>query len=118
VKRGDWLWAASVNSLPPCEVKAEGAGLSEERRLAAGRVSHFTSSLRGGELAYERAGGREGGERGRHPQTALGLGVEFFFFFFTKKTELGLKLKQGNTRKKGASSPSRSRSPSFSQFPV
>lgn len=35
-------------------------------------------------------------------------------FFFTKKTELGLKLKQGKTRKRSAVSCS----PSFSQFPV
>lgn len=72
-----------------------------ESLLATMSVSLSTSSFAVAEVQRE-------GERELPSDSSLSL------CFFTKKTELGLKLKQGKTRKSSAGSSS----PSFSQFPV
>lgn len=80
-----------------------------ESLLAAERVSHFTSSSAVPILQKRE---QEGGEGEREVPSDSAL--SFSLCFFTKNTELGLKLKQGKTRKRSAVCCS----PSFSQFPV
>lgn len=88
-------------------VGSQRTGLSESL-LASGCVSHFTSSLAVARAQMRR---QEGG-RGRYPESFLSLFL--CVCFFTKKTQLGLKLKQCKTCKSSrVSCP-----PSFSQFPV
>lgn len=84
-------------------VGSQRAGLCDFL-LASGCVSHLTSSL--SVTSSQMRGQEGGGEGGTLAQPCLCI--------FTKYTELGLKLKQGKTRKRSAAS----RSPSFSQFPV
>lgn len=101
-------------------VGSEEGGEKEERKegeacqkaglpqsvLASGFVSQFTSLL---VVASSQMRGQEGGGEGGTSRQLC-----FSFCFFTKKTKLGLKLKQHRTRKRSTASCS----PSFSQFPV
>lgn len=86
------------------EPRGERAGLSESP-LAPGPVNHFISSR-----AVARPHMREREEEEREVPS----GGSRTLFTQKKKTEVGLKLKQGNTRKRSAVSCS----PPFLQFPV